>query len=64
MKDKPAHQMKTHPFYKHPFPEKNKIKLEIDLTPKMSSQLQCGFIQVQTVSHLLLLWFSVTPLAQ
>ena len=30
----------------------------------MSSQLQCGFIQVQTVSHLLLLWFSVTPLAQ
>ena len=37
-------------------------KLEVDLTPKMSSQLQCGFIQVQVVVHLLLQGFRVTPL--
>ncbi len=36
-------------------------KLEVDLTTKMSSQLQCGFIQVQMVVHLLLPWFKVTP---
>ena len=39
-------------------------KLEVDLTPKMSSQLQCGFIQVQVVVHLLLQGFRVTPLVQ
>ena len=39
-------------------------KLEVDLTLKRSSQLQSGFIQVQVVVHLLLYWFSVTPLVQ
>ena len=37
-------------------------KLEVDLTPKMLSQLQCGSIQVQVVVHLLLQGFRVTPL--
>ena len=37
-------------------------KLEVDLTLKMSSQLQSGFIQVQAVVQLLLQGFSVTTL--
>ena len=37
-------------------------ELEVGLTLKRSSQLQCGFIQVQVVVHLLLQGFSVTTL--
>ena len=38
-------------------------KLEVDLTLKRSSQLQCGFFQVQVVVQLLLQGFTVTPFA-
>ena len=37
-------------------------RLEVDLTLKVSSQLQSGFIQVQVVVQLLLQGFSVTTL--
>ena len=40
-------------------------KMEVDLTPKMSSQLQSGFIQVVGDPPLLaIIWFSVTTLVQ